>query len=479
MAPWTSSQTFFDVMVSQTDLVSRGAWQILTRSDSGLPWEDGHVPTTWLEGHQPKLAKVRSFVSRYKAISTEMAKRDALRTKADSDSEGRTAVLGWIDRQQKTKWDVRARILDVLEEYDYSPYQCMRTLGAKELGTADECAVYTVTSQIVGELFGDDAVRNGTHPEPWAHSAVRRLIQIMWKTERTRIKREINSLEAFAEKVNEKWEAVQSKKNFNVAVKAYAKQLAEKVELVKKIDNPLVTPNWKGHIEKVERICEQLADRSQAVKGLPKTVIEAIQQLATEEEVQELQLSISQLLEKVDPDQDEEFAFAGSNIANEGWNSGVEHYQQCTLDEVWAMLGRGTEKTIPFFNTVEATESGADPWSVQGILALQDGPTQPLVPHWHQLVGILKMLDNFLAGKPILLVDGVGVGKTMQVVGVICFLAFFHDHFERNGYFPGKYKTTTFKGNGNVPNAPHLIVVPVSLEYQFRLEIHRYYTPFT
>ncbi|KAH9834674.1 uncharacterized protein C8Q71DRAFT_859635, partial [Rhodofomes roseus] len=286
MAPWTSSQTFFDVMVSQTDLVSRGAWQILTRSDGGLPWEDGHVPTTWLEGHQPKLAKVRSFVSRYKAISTEMAKRDALRTKADSDSEGRTAVLGWIDRQQKTKWDVRARILDVLEEYDYSPYQCMRTLGAKELGTADECAVYTVTSQIVGELFGDDAVRNGTHPEPWAHSAVRRLIQIMWKTERTRIKREINSLEAFAEKVNEKWEAVQSKKNFNVAVKAYAKQLAEKVELGKKIDNPLVTPNWKGHIEKVERICEQLADRSQAVKGLPKTVIEAIQQLATEEEVQ-------------------------------------------------------------------------------------------------------------------------------------------------------------------------------------------------
>ncbi|KAH9828580.1 uncharacterized protein C8Q71DRAFT_719210 [Rhodofomes roseus] len=162
------------------------------------------------------------------------------------------------------------------------------------------------------------------------------------------------------------------------------------------------------------------------------------------------------------------------------WGSGVEEYEECTMETLWGYIGRQKEKTIPFFNVKESASGLADPWSEQGIKDMEADDAVPLIPRWHQLVGIVKMLDNYLSGRPTLLMDGVGVGKTMQVVGFICVVAFFHEYYSVHGKFPANtVRDVKYHDKGNTPDEGNLLVVPVSLEMQVLREIRRYLRPKT
>jgi hypothetical protein len=124
------------------------------------------------------------------------------------------------------------------------------------------------------------------------------------------------------------------------------------------------------------------------------------------------------------------------------WKEGVEEWQEKTEDELWEMLGL-LEKRLPMFNERVDMHSLHDPWDAEGKRWFEDPENQaqimPLAPHWHQLVGIYKMLNHAFRGKPILLMDEVGLGKTLQVVSVIAVLAFFCAFCDQNGRFPGAF----------------------------------------
>ena len=49
------------------------------------------------------------------------------------------------------------------------------------------------------------------------------------------------------------------------------------------------------------------------------------------------------------------------------------------------------------------------------------------------------MLERAFDGKPVLLMDGVGLGKTLQVIGMIACLVFYHESFKKAGKFPGHF----------------------------------------
>ncbi|KAI9571902.1 hypothetical protein HD554DRAFT_1992514, partial [Boletus coccyginus] len=73
-------------------------------------------------------------------------------------------------------------------------------------------------------------------------------------------------------------------------------------------------------------------------------------------------------------------------------------------------------------------------WLTSGI-----SPCESLSPHWHQLIGIYCMLECTFEGKPILFTDGVGIGKTLQVIDVIACLVFYCHFFNKNGMFPSAF----------------------------------------
>lgn len=174
------------------------------------------------------------------------------------------------------------------------------------------------------------------------------------------------------------------------------------------------------------------------------------------------------------------------------WESGVEEFQNTPLASLWADLGI-KDGQIPGFNKVYDPDGNLDSRSPMWEEFCKTDRARPLEPRWHQVVGAYKMLKRVIAGESTLLLDGVGVGKTMQVVAVICLYIAFRRHFAVYGVFPGAFGKYRFNSmqlvntnrwtiancrcdtpDGNLPDLFHMIVVPPGLRVQWEKEIHRY-----
>jgi hypothetical protein len=176
------------------------------------------------------------------------------------------------------------------------------------------------------------------------------------------------------------------------------------------------------------------------ISALPKVLRDALAKLSTETQVRELNAIIQATLDTMSLGGEVQLDFE-ETIPLKDWRSGVEQYSECSMDDLWEQLGLQQTKQLPFFQTHTDPNGAITPWSEEG-QAWLDNPLNEvsvLAPRWHQLVGILKMIDRALLGEPVMLMDGVGLGKTMQAVGVIVCLAHYHDYYKMYGMFPGKF----------------------------------------
>ncbi|KAF4584742.1 hypothetical protein EYR38_001973 [Pleurotus pulmonarius] len=116
---------------------------------------------------------------------------------------------------------------------------------------------------------------------------------------------------------------------------------------------------------------------------------------------------------------------------------------------------------------------------------------KPISLLWHQLVGVAAIIATMFFGQRVtqapmsgvLLADGVGVGKTAQVMATIAFLQqvqvieTVEEVRNRVGRPPLIRNMPWFMGTTNsVPNEPHLIVVPLSLVGQWADELYRFFS---
>lgn len=175
---------------------------------------------------------------------------------------------------------------------------------------------------------------------------------------------------------------------------------------------------------------------------MPKVLRDALAFLATEDKVNTLVYSLTEELSHFNTSDDHDFLDQDINLDGApeiAWTEGTEEYKDTPPDELWAMLGR-QEKSVPFFNSKQDADNRQDPWSSEGMVWLQDPANGvPFTLRWHQLVGVLKMIENAFSKKPVLLMDGVGLGKTIQLAAYIAFLAWYRDFFTVHGNFPGKF----------------------------------------
>ncbi|PCH38798.1 hypothetical protein WOLCODRAFT_59536, partial [Wolfiporia cocos MD-104 SS10] len=119
------------------------------------------------------------------------------------------------------------------------------------------------------------------------------------------------------------------------------------------------------------------------------------------------------------------------------WESGVEEYSGLSLEDVKKALGL-PDGQFPCFNSKE-DPLGHDPWTPEGLEALKADTALPLNPRWHQYIGVLKMMRCAINGDPVLLMDKVGVGKTMQAVMFIALRVYYREYFTQHGKFPGMF----------------------------------------
>lgn len=125
----------------------------------------------------------------------------------------------------------------------------------------------------------------------------------------------------------------------------------------------------------------------------------------------------------------------------EDWSEGTEELKDVTEDGLYTLLGLPA-KTIPFFNKFEDPDGLHDIWEDRAWFKNNQQKCTELRPRWHQLIGMYKMLRNIFDNKPTLLMDEVGLGKTIQVVGVISLLASYFSAWENPTTpqrFPGDF----------------------------------------
>lgn len=149
-------------------------------------------------------------------------------------------------------------------------------------------------------------------------------------------------------------------------------------------------------------------------------------------------VTINETLRNVDPDA----PAVDINLAAENWEwkEGVEDLQHLEEDQIWDMLGLTRERAIPYFNVMVDPENTRDSWDpANAAFFANSANLKELRLQWHQLIGVLKMLLLAFDGDPTLMMDDVGLGKTIQAVALICMLAYFRRFYAEHGHFPGAF----------------------------------------
>jgi SNF2 family DNA or RNA helicase len=214
--------------------------------------------------------------------------------------------------------------------------------------------------------------------------------------------------------------------------------------------------------------------------GLPKALREALQHLASRERIDFLTESIQEQLRLADPTSTEnplgpDFDVENTNSLDIGWSEGVEDLRDLTEEQLWTILGIPDRK-IPLFNDTVDPQGVHDPWTEEGRVWLDSGNGEPLLLRQYQLVGVVKMVQNAFAGMPVLLMDAVGLGKTIQVIAVIAILNWYREYHDKHSRFPGTFGESPFSGKlivtlmslSNQPASSGEKASPTSLVYQLR-----------
>jgi hypothetical protein len=186
---------------------------------------------------------------------------------------------------------------------------------------------------------------------------------------------------------------------------------------------------------------------------------EALVILASEEQVSQLAGLMEEHIRASDRDQDNiplpELDLDRPPVTQ--WSEGVEDYQEKSVGDLWVILGF-QDQHMPFVSRVQDPNSNHDPWDERDREWFKDpSNTVPFSPRWHQLVGVVKMLENAFKGLPVLLMDEVGLGKTLQITCLFAVLAYYREYHKLHTRFPGAFGITAL---------PPSRILPCSLPFQ-------------
>lgn len=182
------------------------------------------------------------------------------------------------------------------------------------------------------------------------------------------------------------------------------------------------------------------------------------------------------------------------------WSEEQNEYDGMSVEVLAKALGIEESKGVPiipglaeFLDIANNYSEKANPVEFRKACETH-GHTIRLNVREHQLAGIHKILSNAFLGRGLLLMDEVGLGKTLQLIAAMIIMVAFREHFLKTGDFPGDFRTYPSLSlrscshsiqrpggkrfpsteDGNIPDQPFLVVLPPSLLSQFLDEVARF-----
>jgi hypothetical protein len=189
---------------------------------------------------------------------------------------------------------------------------------------------------------------------------------------------------------------------------------------------------------KYDKLHQPLGDSSPHFLGIPPVLREALKHLATTANVRDLRLLMQEYLsqfEDIEPEDMPELDFTDRTPVD--WQEGVEDLKEKSIDVLWNDLGI-LDQVLPFFNSYSDPDGIRNPWEHEELFRTPANVV-PFSPRWHQLIGILRLVQRAFEGEPMLLMDEVGIGKSLQVIAVPVVLAYFREFYDKHSRFPGAF----------------------------------------
>jgi SNF2 family DNA or RNA helicase len=179
--------------------------------------------------------------------------------------------------------------------------------------------------------------------------------------------------------------------------------------------------------------------------GLSKNLKESLKYLASQPEVRSL---LGQLAERVELhktcNSDEPIVLDLEPEDPMEWMEGVESLQKMTEDDLYKILGFDDRK-IPFLVTEIDADTDIGAQALDNEDATEIAPTsqgvemQPFALRWHQLVGLTKMVQCAMTSQAVLLMDDVGLGKTLQVIAFFAVMTYYRQFHSETKKYPGAW----------------------------------------
>ena len=112
--------------------------------------------------------------------------------------------------------------------------------------------------------------------------------------------------------------------------------------------------------------------------------------------------------------------------------------------------GNREEQTRPNITHWDFTTNSTERTDAQAFQKAKATPgyTSKLIAKWHQLIGMLKITMNTFESKGLLLMDEVGLSKTVQIIGAMLILIYFRHYFGHTGDFPGAFSECLIRSKG-------------------------------
>ncbi|GBE89337.1 hypothetical protein SCP_1503450 [Sparassis crispa] len=469
-----------DLHAAEKDLWSWPTWATLVRTDHP-PWSpeaEENPPEGW---DANMVLAVRAFVEKY--FNTKAKNKfDFMKRQTDEYSKGRNAWIQWVADTYRT-CKVNARVDEILIEANRDPLTVMRAMKTSTLPSATDAVLWAFYEVTIYRVLGPEGLYENRMPKKGPNEFISVLLIHCWERWRKVVKRDQTAMKKKRAEVDRLWkemsEKTPTKKDLRLFL-GHIKTLMAKLERYGG-DEALVAElaARKATLQAMqEALKKERGDKTRA-RTLPRAMLKALDSLSTAAEILVMQNELKEVLAACGPNDDEEGVAPevpdGPDVEVE-WEDGVEEFKTMTREELLEALGIPKEG-IPGFSKKQSKEGLVDPWSEEfDKLAPED--LEDLEPRWHQLVGMLKMMLKMINGEPVLLMDSVGVGKTMQAVGVIALRQWYREYYTQHGRFPGLAGKRQMRSNeqldGNFDARPSLIAVPANLIPQWEAEIKRY-----
>ena len=230
--------------------------------------------------------------------------------------------------------------------------------------------------------------------------------------------------------------------NDKVGSEALEKPLEDIADMYKIVTGELAPHKVKGERGDGTRVgSERSADKITRT-GLSKNLRDALGRMASKREaitmgeqlVERMEVEKAHMVDQMEFDVDDPPTF-------EEWSEGVEHLKEKTPAQLYEWLGLDTH-SIPFFKVQASVEGGVS--GDLGELEMSATTTEGTSLRWHQLVGVVRILERAIKSEPVLLMDDVGLGKTVEVIALFAMLAYYREYFRTWQRYPGKWGEPNF-----------------------------------